>query len=106
MSGLEALFWIYLIGQIIFLYWLWTTDEVENEIREWGQEIACIGDEDVLVIYTAAIDGHEELKKRVSSFLNLHQSVIRIKYIERLPRNQYGKLQYCLLTEHSKRQVN
>lgn len=81
-------------------------DEVENEIREWGQETACIGDEDVLVIYTAAIDGYEELKKRVSSFLNLHQSVIRIKYIERLPRNQYGKLQYSLLTEHSKRQVN
>ena len=27
MNGLEALFWIYVIGQLWFLAWIWITDK-------------------------------------------------------------------------------
>jgi hypothetical protein len=27
MIGIEIIFWIYFIGQIIYLYWVWKTDD-------------------------------------------------------------------------------
>lgn len=73
-------------------------DEIEQFIKSDNIDCACTGTDDNLLVYVSdsSID-ITDLKKNISSKLKIHHSVINIKYIEDIPKNTSGKINYQLL---------
>jgi len=72
-------------------------DEVEQLLRGTGIDCACAGEDDQLRIYVVG-EGREAA---VAGFLQertgLHRSAFRVTVLEKLPRNESGKITYSAL---------
>lgn len=74
-------------------------DDIEQFIKLDNIDCACSGTDDNLIVYItdSSID-IIELKKYISVKLKIHHSVIKIKYIDDIPKNTSGKINYQLLS--------
>lgn len=78
-------------------------DECENIIKTaFDTECACVGNDECMDIYVTSEQEHEEIKRYISNKININSNVFRIHYIEKLPRNEAGKILYSVLDNRSK----
>ncbi len=73
-------------------------DEIEQLLKSDSIDCACVGSDDILRVYIidSTIDLNE-LKKKISTKIKIHHSVINIIFIEEIPKNSSGKINYQLL---------
>lgn len=73
-------------------------DEIEQLLKSDSIDCACAGSDDNLLVYITddTIDIND-LRKKISTKLKIHHSVINIKYIVDIPKNTSGKINYKLL---------
>jgi long-chain acyl-CoA synthetase len=73
-------------------------DEIEQLLKSESIDCACTGKDDDLLVYISdsTIDLNE-LKKNISAKIKIHHSVITIIFIEEIPKNSSGKINYQLL---------
>ena len=70
-------------------------DEVENILKNEGIECACNGSDDKLKIYiTSESVNINNLTKNISKKIKIHPSTIKIILIDKIPKNNSGKIDY------------
>ena len=76
-------------------------DDVERFLSASGIVAACVGtDKNIWIFVEGAVDLEiAGLQSRVADFLRVHQSAIRSKAIDSLPRSDAGKVQYSDLLQ-------
>ncbi len=73
-------------------------DEIEQLLKSDSIDCACTGKDDNLLVYiTDSTIDLNELKKNISTKIKIHHSVITIIFIEEIPKNSSGKINYQLL---------
>lgn len=73
-------------------------DEIEQLLKSEAIDCACTGTDDNLLVYiTDSLIDLNDLKKNISIKLKVHHSVINILFIEDIPKNASGKINYQLL---------
>lgn len=73
-------------------------DECENIIKaEFDVECACVGTDEKMLIYVTTSENLNEIKKHVSLKTNINSSAFEMRYIEKMPRNEAGKILYSKL---------
>lgn len=70
-------------------------DECENLIRAaFDTECACVGDDTCMRIYVTIGQGHDEIKHYIAEKTNINSGSFQICYVDKLPRNEAGKILY------------
>lgn len=72
-------------------------EELEQLAAEVGYSCVCAGEDDHVRIYTTDREHHAEIKRHVVERTGLHASGFEVRYIERIPRNDAGKILYSAL---------
>lgn len=73
-------------------------DECENIIKgAFDVECACVGDDERMRIYVNSEAELDAIKKYIASKTNVNSSAFEMHYIEKLPRNDAGKILYSKL---------
>ncbi len=73
-------------------------DECENIIKgAFDVECACVGDDERMRIYINSEGELDAIKKYIASKTNVNSSAFEMHYIEKLPRNDAGKILYSKL---------
>lgn len=73
-------------------------DECENIIKgAFDVECACVGDDERMRIYVNSEAEMDAIKKYIASKTNVNSSAFEMHYIEKLPRNDAGKILYSKL---------
>lgn len=73
-------------------------DECENIIKQaFDVECACVGNDECMEIYVTTEQKHEDIKKYIADKTNINSVVFRVHYIEKIPRNEAGKILYSEL---------
>lgn len=73
-------------------------DESERIIRDkFDVECACTGDDDKMIIYVTSDIDKDELRAYISKKCGLNATFFRVEFIEKLPRNEAGKILYSKL---------
>lgn len=72
-------------------------EELEQLIRAKGIECACAGEDDKLRIYVTSAERKDEVVMFVEGLTNLHNAGITAVVIEKIPRNEWGKILYTEL---------
>lgn len=73
-------------------------DECENIIKgAFDVECACVGDDERMRIYVNSEAELDAIKKYIASKTNVNSSAFEVHYIEKLPRNDAGKILYSKL---------
>lgn len=73
-------------------------DECENIIRGgFDVECACVGDDERMHIYINDEMLTDEIKKYISVKTNINSSAFEVHYLEKIPRNEAGKILYSKL---------
>lgn len=74
-------------------------DECEGLVKSaFDTECACTGNDECMNIYVTAEQGHEKIKKYIAGKLGINSSVFHIYHIDKIPRNEAGKILYSQLT--------
>ena len=75
-------------------------DDVENELRNKGFINACIEKNEILYVYIEFNQSafNDKLKEKILTiiihFLKINKNIIKIKFINKSPINNYGKTMY------------
>lgn len=70
-------------------------DECENMIKTaFDTECACTGNDECMKIYVTVRQEHEKIRQYISNKLAINSSVFQVCYINKLPRNEAGKILY------------
>lgn len=73
-------------------------DECENIIKAVFEiECACVGDDECMKIYVTTEKDHDKIKRHIAEKTNINSSVFQVCYIDKLPRNEAGKILYSKL---------
>lgn len=72
-------------------------DETEQLLKSIVTDCACVGEDDLMEIYITDENRIYEVKSFISSKTGLHPSAFKIKYIEKIPKNNSGKTIYTNL---------
>ena len=72
-------------------------DEVEQLIKAAGYDCACAGTDDSLKIYVTNIADKDQIRKYVAERTGINQAGFSFVYIDKIPRNELGKVQYSVL---------
>jgi acyl-coenzyme A synthetase/AMP-(fatty) acid ligase len=72
-------------------------EELEQLIRAHGIECACAGEDDKLRIYITSAARNDEVVLFVEDLTNLRNAGITAVVIEKIPRNEAGKILYSQL---------
>ena len=72
-------------------------DEIEQLVAEEGYDCACSGEDNELVIYLTKSKEIENIKSYISTKMKIHPSGIVVRYINKVPRNESGKILYSEL---------
>lgn len=73
-------------------------DECENLIKyAFETECACTGNDECMHIYVTTYENHDQIKRYIADKINMNSGVFQIHYIEKLPRNEAGKILYSKL---------
>ena len=76
-------------------------DECENIIKQaFDVECACVGNDECMEIYVTTSQRHEDIKKYIADKTNINSGVFLVHYIEKIPRNEAGKILYNKLKEN------
>lgn len=79
-------------------------DEIERIIKEKfeNMDCACTGRDDCLIIFITINDEcrKAEVKKFLSEKIQLHPSVIYVRFISEIPKNEANKIQYIKLESY------
>lgn len=75
-------------------------DDIEKLIEaEFKISVACIGNDERLIIVISGKEINKEVKEYVSGFYKLHTSVIEVKYYQDIPKTDNSKINYSVLIE-------
>lgn len=70
-------------------------DESERLIRDkFGVDNVCMGTDDKMIIYITDSEYRESVKEFMSNKTRLYSSLFEIRYIDKIPRSQTGKIMY------------
>lgn len=69
-------------------------DEIEELIKALGVECACTGTDDIMKIYITQPDAKKRVLSYVVECTGINRSKLIIQTLEKLPRNESGKVQY------------
>jgi len=72
-------------------------DEVEMHLKNDNYECACSGIDDNLVVYVTNEDHISEIRNILIKRLGINPQAFTVKFIDKIPRNKSGKIQYSLL---------
>ena len=72
-------------------------NEIEENINTAGYECACTGTDDNLIIYVTELNSKDRVKKYIVERAKINQSGFNIVLIDKIPRNDSGKVQYSTL---------
>jgi len=72
-------------------------DEVEQLIKTAGYDCACGGTDDNLKIYVTNPDENDKMKNYITERTGINQAGFSFVYIDKIPRNEFGKVQYSAL---------
>ena len=72
-------------------------DQIEQKINEAGYNCACVGFDDRMKIFTTEKSYINKINKLIADYFNLNKSGFSIIYIDKLPRNDSGKILYSEL---------
>lgn len=73
-------------------------DECENIIKSvYDVECACVGNDECMHIYITEEERIEEIRKYIADKTNINSSAFKVHYIEKMPRNEAGKILYSKL---------
>lgn len=72
-------------------------DEIESLLKKEGFECACSGTDDRLVIFVTSQATIEKVREYVNKNIHINPRGFTIKYIEKIPRNEAGKILYSKL---------
>ncbi len=72
-------------------------DEIEEIINAYGYECACAGTDDNLKIFITKPDNNNHITSYISKLMGINKSGFNSICIEKIPRNESGKIQYSLL---------
>lgn len=73
-------------------------DECENIIKSaFDVECACVGNDECMKIYVTTEQEHEIIKRYIADKTNINSSAFKIIYIDKIPRNEAGKILYSKL---------
>ena len=76
-------------------------DECERLLKTQfpGSDFVCTGDDRCMNIYFTDKNAENLIIRYISEKTNLHASAFRVIYVEKIPRNEYGKIQFSQLAE-------
>ena len=69
-------------------------DEIEELIRTAGYDCVCAGTDDNLKIYISEPDDKNKIVSYISKLTGINQAGFSSVYIDKIPRNESGKVQY------------
>lgn len=70
-------------------------DECENIIKAaFDVECACVGDDKCMRIYINSEEQDDDIKRYIAEKTNINSSAYQIIYIDKIPRNEAGKILY------------
>ena len=69
-------------------------DQVEQKINEAGYDCACVGVDDQMKIYTIEKSNIENIYKFIAKYFNINKTGFSVIWIDKIPRNQSGKILY------------
>jgi acyl-CoA synthetase (AMP-forming)/AMP-acid ligase II len=72
-------------------------DELETLLKTSAIDSACVGKDDLLVIYLLNDDKKTIVKELITKKIGIHHSAIDIRVINEFPRNETGKIVYSKL---------
>lgn len=71
-------------------------DDMERLFANRGYELACVGEDDHMVVFTTGKDP-DDLKRLMASETKLYPKAFDVRHVESLPRTESGKLDYACL---------
>jgi len=74
-------------------------DDVDKFLASNGYETASTGSDDYLLVNVVSPGSHEIIIDLVSRFISIHKSVIKIRELKEIPRNESGKVLYSEIRE-------
>lgn len=73
-------------------------DETERMLKiEFGPEIACVGTDKKMIIYTTKVADGEKIVNFIEEKTKINRSGFEVRVIEEIPKNTTGKVQYNIL---------
>jgi len=72
-------------------------DEIEELIRNAGYECVCAGTDDNLKIYITKPDNKDQIVSYIAKRTGINRAVFSLVHIDKIPRNDSGKVQYSAL---------
>ena len=72
-------------------------DYVERLLNKDICECACVGNDNLMKVYIVKSDKIDEAKKYIINKFKLNSKFIEIKFINKIPKNSYGKTAYSTL---------
>jgi acyl-coenzyme A synthetase/AMP-(fatty) acid ligase len=72
-------------------------NEVEELIRAAGYDCACAGTDDNLKIYVTKVDDKDWIRSYIARRTGINQTGFTVVYIDKIPRNESGKVLYSAL---------
>lgn len=72
-------------------------EEIEQQVRNQGIDCACGGEDDRLRVYISDASRKDMVAVFVEKMTGLHRSACEVVVIEKIPRNEFGKISYATL---------
>jgi len=72
-------------------------DEVEQLIKAAGYDCVCAGTDDSLKIYVTNLADKDRIRDYIAKRTGINQAGFSFVYIDKIPRNELGKVQYSAL---------
>ena len=72
-------------------------DEVEQLVRVAGNDCVCAGTDDNMKIYVTTLDNKDQLRSYIAECTGINQSGFTFVHIDKIPRNESGKVLYSEL---------
>jgi acyl-coenzyme A synthetase/AMP-(fatty) acid ligase len=72
-------------------------EEVEQILNDKGYTCVCGGEDNNLKIFTTDRDKVSEIQSFIANHTGINPSGFTVSFIEKIPRNEYGRIKYSLL---------
>ncbi len=72
-------------------------DDLENKIKEDFEEVACIGEDNKIIIFLTNRTIIEKIVSKLFNSFGIKKNIIEFKFINKIPKNNNGKIKYSFL---------
>jgi acyl-coenzyme A synthetase/AMP-(fatty) acid ligase len=69
-------------------------DDIEDFVNGMGSDCACVGSEDLVTVYVCSAELKSSIKLSLSEWTGVNPVGFHVEFIESIPRNSAGKVQY------------